>query len=207
MYRPMLKRPPPAGFVVPAQPVEREKPPTGPEWVHEIKHDGYRMIVLKEGENVRFYSRKALDWTARLPAIAAGAALLKAKSFTIDGEAVVVGPDGLTDFEALRRRGAGEIAVLYAFDLIELDGDDLRSLPIETRKATLASLLRKPGALRLSEHIAADGPEVFAHACRLGAEGIVSKRLGSPYRSGPHPAWVKVRNPASIAVQQERSEN
>jgi bifunctional non-homologous end joining protein LigD len=81
----------------------------------------------------------------------------------------------------------------------------LRSLPIETRKATLASLLRKPGALLLSEHIAADGPEVFAHACRLGAEGIVSKRLGSPYRSGPHPAWV--RNPASIAVQRERSEN
>jgi bifunctional non-homologous end joining protein LigD len=83
----------------------------------------------------------------------------------------------------------------------------LRSLPIETRKATLASLLRKPGALLLSEHIAADGPEVFAHACRLGAEGIVSKRLGSPYRSGPHVAWVKVRNPASIAVQRERSEN
>jgi bifunctional non-homologous end joining protein LigD len=97
--------------------------------------------------------------------------------------------------------------VLYAFDLLELDGDDLRNLPIETRKATLASLLRKPGALRLSEHISADGPQVFAHACRLGAEGaIVSKRLGSSYRSGPHAAWVKVRNPASVAVQRERSE-
>jgi bifunctional non-homologous end joining protein LigD len=94
--------------------------------------------------------------------------------------------DGLPGFEALRRRGAGEVAVLYAFDLLELDGDDLRNLPIETRKATLASLLRKPGALRLSEHISADGPQVFAHACRLGAEGIVSKRLGSPYRSGRH---------------------
>jgi bifunctional non-homologous end joining protein LigD len=80
--------------------------------------------------------------------------------------------------------------VLYAFDLLELDGDDLRNLPIETRKATLASLLRKSVALRLSEHIFADGPQVFAHACRLGAEGIVSKRLGSPYRSGPHAAWV-----------------
>jgi bifunctional non-homologous end joining protein LigD len=202
----MLKRHLPAGFVVPAQPVEREKPPTGAEWIHEIKHDGYRMIVRKEGENVRLYSRNAIDWTARLPAIAAGAALLKTKSLTIDGEAVVIGQDGLTDFEALRRRGAGEVAVLYAFDLIELDGDDLRGFAIETRKATLASLLRKPGALRLSEHIAADGPEVFAHACRLGAEGIVSKRLGSPYRSGPHLAWVKVRNPASVGVQRERSE-
>jgi ATP-dependent DNA ligase len=203
----MLKRHLPAGFVVPAQPVEREKPPTGAEWIHEIKHDGYRMIVHKEGENVRLYSRKAIDWSGRLPAIARGASLLKAKSFIIDGEAVVVGPDGLTDFEALRRRGAGDVAVLYAFDLIELDGNDLRSLPIETRKATLASLLRKPGAVRLSEHISADGAEVFAHACRLGAEGIVSKRLGSLYRSGPCPAWVKVRNPASIAVQRERSEN
>jgi bifunctional non-homologous end joining protein LigD len=203
----MLKRSLPSGFIALTQPVERETPPAGAEWVHEIKHDGYRMLVRRDGEHVRLYSRNANDWTARLPAIAAGAALLKAKSFSIDGEAVVIGPNGLTDFEALRRRGAGEIAVLYAFDLLELDGDDLRNLPIETRKATLASLLRKPGRLRLSEHISADGPQVFAHACRLGAEGIVSKRLGSPYRSGPHSAWVKVRNPASIAVQRERSEN
>jgi len=94
----------------------------------------------------------------------------------------------------------------FFFDLIELDGDDLRALPIETRKATLASLLRKSVALRLSEPLSADGPQVFAHACKLGAEGIVSKRLGSPYRSGPHAAWVKVRNPASIAVQRERSQ-
>jgi bifunctional non-homologous end joining protein LigD len=203
----MLKRHLPAGFVVPAQPVEREKPPTGAEWIHEIKHDGYRMIVRKEGENVRLYSRNAIDWTARLPAIAAGAALLKTKSLTIDGEAVVIGQDGLTDFEALRRRGAGEVAVLYAFDLIELDGDDLRGFAIETRKATLASLLRKPGALRLSEHIAADGPEVFAHACRLGAEGIVSKRLGSPYRSGRVDHWLKIKNPAAPAVRREAEED
>ena len=201
----MLKRHLPAGFVVPAQPVEREKPPTGAEWIHEIKHDGYRMIVHKEGENARLYSRKAIDWSGRLPAIARGAALLKAKSVTIDGEAVVVGPDGLTDFEALRRRGAGDVAVFYAFDLIELDGDDLRALPIETRKATLASLLRKPGALRLSEHIVADGLRVFAHACRLGAEGIVSKRLGSSYRSGPCQAWIKCKNPEAVAAQRERA--
>jgi hypothetical protein len=102
IYRPMLQRPLPAGFVVPAQPVEREKPPTGAEWIHEIKHDGYRMLGRKEGENVRLYSRKAIDWSARLPAMS---------------EAVVIGQDGLTDFEALRRRGAREVAVLYAFDL------------------------------------------------------------------------------------------
>jgi ATP-dependent DNA ligase len=91
----------PAGFVVPAQPVEREAPPSGADWVHEIKHDGYRMLVRRDGEHVRLFSRKAIDWTTRLPAIATGAAVLKAQSFTIDGEAVVIGPDGLTDFEAL----------------------------------------------------------------------------------------------------------
>jgi len=203
----MLKRSLPAGFVVPAQPVEQHQPPAGPEWVHEIKHDGYRMIVRRDGDRVRLYSRKAIDWTARLPAIAESAARLGARSFTIDGEAVVIGPDGLTDFEALRRRGAGDMAVLYAFDLMELDGNDMRSLPIETRRATLASLLRNHGAVRFSEHILANGPEVFAHACRLGVEGIVSKRLGSPYRSGPCSTWIKVRNPASIAVQRERSQN
>ena len=175
--------------------------------MHEIKRDGYRMIVRRDGDRVRLYSRKAIDWTARLPAIAESAARLGARSFTIDGEAVVIGPDGLTDFEALRRRGAGDMAVLYAFDLMELDGNDMRSLPIETRRATLASLLRNHGAVRFSEHILANGPEVFAHACRLGVEGIVSKRLGSPYRSGPCSTWIKVRNPASIAVQRERSEN
>ena len=98
----MLKRNLPAGFVVPAQPVEREAPPSGADWVHKIKHDGFRMLVRRDGDSVLLYSRKALDWTARLPAIAAGAALLKAKTFTIDGEAVVIRPDGLTHFEALR---------------------------------------------------------------------------------------------------------
>jgi ATP-dependent DNA ligase len=203
----MLKRRFPAGFIVPAQPVESTRPPAGPDWVHEIKHDGYRLIVRRDGAMVRLWTRKAVDFTDRLPAIAAAAARLKADSFTIDGEAVVIGPDGLTDFEALRRRGADDVAVLYAFDLLVYDGNDLRSVPLETRKATLASLLRKAGVIRLSEHIAAGGPDVFAHACRLGAEGIVSKRLGSRYRSGRCDAWIKVRNPASIAVQRERSEN
>jgi bifunctional non-homologous end joining protein LigD len=102
----------PAGFVVPAQPVQRAAPPSGADWVHEIKHDGYRIIVRRDGERVRLFSRKAIDWTARLPAIAEGARRLKARSFTLDGEAVVVGPNGLTDFEALRRRGSGDVAVL-----------------------------------------------------------------------------------------------
>jgi bifunctional non-homologous end joining protein LigD len=94
----------PAGFVVPAQPVPASRSPSGAEWVHEIKHDGYRIIVRRNGPTVRLYSRNGNDWTARLTAIAAAAECIKAKSFTVDGEAVVLGPDGLSRFEELRRR-------------------------------------------------------------------------------------------------------
>ncbi len=124
----------PAGFVVPAQPVKASKPPSGPDWVHEIKHDGYRLIVRRDGPIVRLYTRNAYDWTVRLPAIAAAAGRIKAKSFTIDGEAVVLGPDGLSRFEELRRRSAAHAAILYAFDLIEHDGEDLRDRPLLNRK-------------------------------------------------------------------------
>jgi bifunctional non-homologous end joining protein LigD len=184
------------------------RPPSGPNWVHEIKHDGYRMIVRRDGPSVRLYSRNAYDWTARLPAIAAAAERIRAKSFTLDGEAVVLGPDGLSRFDDLRRREAARTGVLYAFDLIEQDGEDLRDLPFLDLKAALAGLLRDTNAgILLNEHVVADGTTVFEHACRLGAEGIVSKKVDGTYRSGPGPVWVKVRNPASIAVQRERSEN
>jgi bifunctional non-homologous end joining protein LigD len=197
----------PAGFIFPAQPVLRLKPPAGTDWVHEIKHDGYRMIVHREGAAVRLYSRNAYDWTERLAAIAAAAKLIKTKSFTIDGEAVVLGPDGLSRFDELSRREAARTAILYAFDLIEHDGEDLRNRPFLQRKAALAWLLRDTEAgIQLNEHIAEDGATVFAYACRLGAEGIVSKRVDGTYRSGRSRVWIKVRNPASLAVQRERSE-
>jgi bifunctional non-homologous end joining protein LigD len=197
----------PTGFVIPARPVLASKPPSGPDWVHEIKHDGYRIIVHRDGATVRLYSRNAYDWTARLAAIATAAESIKADSFTIDGEAVVLGPDGLSRFEELQRRTAAHAAILYAFDLIEHDGVDLRKRPFLDRKAALTRLLGgiKAG-IPLNEHVAEDGPTVFAHACRLGAEGIVSKRVDGTYQSGPCRVWIKVRNPASIAVQRERSE-
>jgi bifunctional non-homologous end joining protein LigD len=197
----------PPGFVVPAQPIKASKPPSGPNWVHEIKHDGYRLIVRRDGPTVRLYTRNAYGWTMRLPAIAAAAQRIKAQSFTIDGEAVVLGSDGLSRFNELRRREAAHSAMLYAFDLIEHDGEDMRDLPFLDRKAAVARLVRdmETGIL-LNEHVAGDGPTVFAHACRLGAEGIVSKKVDGTYRSGPCPVWIKVRNPASIAVQRGRSE-
>jgi ATP-dependent DNA ligase len=104
----------PPGFIIPAQPVLASTPPSGPVWVHEIKHDGYRMIVRRDGPSVRLYSRNAYDWTVRLAAISAAAERIKAKSFTIDGEAVVLGRDGLSRFELLRTRAAAHAAILYA---------------------------------------------------------------------------------------------
>src|ERR1700719_350638 len=107
----MQKRRHPVGFIVPAQLVQRNRPPIGPAWVHEVKHDGYRLIVRREGETVRLYTRNGFAWTDRFPAIAAAAAKLDAVSFMIDGEAVVCGPDGLSRFDELRRRESAREAM------------------------------------------------------------------------------------------------
>jgi bifunctional non-homologous end joining protein LigD len=124
--------------------------------------------------------------------IVAGLRKIRAQSFTIDGEAVVLRPDGSCDFFALRGKDGQASAVLVAFDLLDLNGSDLRKLPIEDRRAKLAHLLRsQPDGVIFSEAIAGDGPVVFEHACRLGVEGIVSKRAGSLYRSGRGLAWRK----------------
>jgi bifunctional non-homologous end joining protein LigD len=125
----------------------------------------------------------------------------------MDGEAVACDENGLAVFKWLRRKPSGKHVFLYAFDLLELDGQDLRREPLETRKATLASLLRGslPG-LRLNEHLAHDGESVFRHACKMGLEGIVSKRLGSRYRSGRSKDWLKFKNPAAPAVKREEEE-
>jgi bifunctional non-homologous end joining protein LigD len=132
---------------------------------------------------VRLFTRKGNDWSGRFPAITAAAAKLPAATFTIDGEAVVPGPDGPARFDELRQRASAGAAVLYAFDLVELDGEDLRARPFLERKAALTRLLRGSKAgIVINDHIAEDGPTVFAHACKLGAEGIVSKRVDAPYR-------------------------
>jgi bifunctional non-homologous end joining protein LigD len=173
--------------------------------VHEIKHDGYRLQVRRQGEAVRLFTRRGYDWSGRYPAIAVTAMLLRARSFTLDGEAVVCGPDGVAVFDALHRRGTVTEAMLYAFDLLELDGKDLRSLPLGDRKKRLARLLsgRRLGIV-LSDHTDEDGTTIFLQACRMGLEGIVSKRLSAPYRSGPSRDWIKVKNPDSPAMIRAR---
>jgi bifunctional non-homologous end joining protein LigD len=174
------------GFVDPCIPSRASKPPSGPDWVHEVKHDGYRLIVRRNGEAVRLFTRRGYDWTGRYPAIATAAVKLRARSFTLDGEAVVCGDDGVAVFDALHRHGTVRKAILQAFDLLELDGDDLRPLPLGKRKDCLARLLARvqPG-IAINEHTDENGAVVFLHACKMGLEGIVSKRLSAPYRSGP----------------------
>jgi bifunctional non-homologous end joining protein LigD len=112
----------PSGFVPRCIPTRAIKPPAGTDWVHEIKHDGYRVQVRRDGDAVRLFTRRGYVWTARYPAIAVTAMLLRAKSFTLDGEAVVCGSDGVAIFDALHRRGTVTEAMMYAFDLLDLDG-------------------------------------------------------------------------------------
>jgi bifunctional non-homologous end joining protein LigD len=182
----------PSGFVEPCRPSKATRPPSGPQWVHEIKHDGFRLMVRREGVQVRCFARGGHDWAERFPAIVNAARRLQTRSFLIDGEAVVCRPDGLSDFDALRLGRRAHEVTLAAFDLIELQGDDLRNEPLLRRKQRLAKILaRADGAIVYNEHVDHDGPAVFEHACRLGLEGIVSKRLYSPYRSGPSKCYRK----------------
>jgi bifunctional non-homologous end joining protein LigD len=198
----------PPGFVSPCLPTKASTPPTGEAWLHEIKHDGFRVIARKDGDRVRLYSRPGNDLTDRFSLIVAAMAHLRSRSCIIDGEAVCSDDSGVPSFDRIRYRRHDASVFLYAFDLIELDGDDMRREPLATRKSTLASLIKRatPG-LRLNAHIEADGPTVFAHACKMGLEGIVSKRKASAYRSGPSPDWIKSKNPACEAVRREAEED
>jgi bifunctional non-homologous end joining protein LigD len=181
---------------------------SGPLWIHEIKHDGFRLLVRREGARVRCFTRGGYDWADRFPAIVAAARSIRADAFLLDGEAIVCGPDGRADFEALRSRRRDRDVILFAFDLIELQGADWRQRKLGERKMRLASLLaRRPDAIQFAEHLDDDGALVFTHACRMGLEGIVSKRIDAPYRSGPSKVWLKSKNPASEAVRREREED
>ena len=195
----------PSGFVPPCLPTETPRPPSGELWVHEIKHDGFRVIARKGGAHVRLYSRPGNDLTDRFPLIVEALGGLRSHSVILDGEAVACDDNGFPSFDRLRRRQHDASVFLYAFDLIESNGDDLRRDPLEVRKATLASVLaRASHGLRLNEHIEADGPTVFAHACRMGLEGIVSKRKNSAYASRD---WLKSKNPDCAAVRREAEED
>jgi bifunctional non-homologous end joining protein LigD len=196
------------GHVDPCLPSPAKRPPAGDGWLHEIKHDGFRIMARRDVAGVRLITRNGNDFTARFPLAAEAVRALPALSALIDGEMIVTDGTGLAVFELVRRKRHGSTAVLVAFDLIELDGEDLRRRPIEHRKAKLAKLIRRPRpGIVLNEHYEGDGEIVFQHACKLGCEGIVSKRLGSSYRSGRSPHWLKVKNPAAPALRREAEED
>jgi len=173
----MLLRPPmrpilTAGFVWPCLPTSAAKPPSGSRWLHEVKHDGFRVIARKIDKRVKLYSRSGNDLTYRFPLIVEAMDKLRVQSCAVDGEAVACSEDGLSSFDRICYRQHDASVFMWAFDLIELDGDDLRFDPLETRKSMLATLLlRAPPGLRLNEHIEEeDGSLVFQHACKLGLE-------------------------------------
>jgi bifunctional non-homologous end joining protein LigD len=192
------RRTPPAGFILPCQPFLVARPPAGPGWLHEAKHNGYRIVARKQGECVTLWSRYGADFTDRLLTIAEAVRGLPGENALVDGEAVAFRPDGLSDFGALRTKAGGARACLVAFDLLGLDGEDLRPRSLEERRDKLARLTAGVDGLLFSEAIEGEGEIVFAHACKLGLEGIVSKRAGSLYRSGASRSWLKSKNPGFV---------
>jgi bifunctional non-homologous end joining protein LigD len=198
----------PGGHIKPCLPLPAERPPSGPDWLHEIKHDGFRIMARRDGNGVRLYTRNGYNFASRFPQIVEAVSKLKVRSCLIDGEAIVVDKRGLSAFDLLRSWRHDHAVMLCAFDLIEVDGKDLRSGPIEQRKHVLAEILHpERKAIVFNVHYDYDGATIFKHACALGCEGIVSKRLGSPYRSGRSPHWVKVKNPKAPAVKREADED
>jgi bifunctional non-homologous end joining protein LigD len=185
-------------FVAPQLATLTDAPPAGDNWVHEIKYDGYRAIAAVAGGNVRIYTRTGLDWTDRFRPLVPALSQLPVESALLDGEVAVADKTGKTDFGALQHSLAelhGRGIVYYVFDLLELDGKDLRKEPLTERKEKLAAILKgkKSSPLIYSDHMVGHGADMFKHASDLGLEGIVSKRADAPYRSERTKNWLKVK--------------
>lgn len=184
-------------FVEPSLAVLAPRPPSGEGWLHEIKHDGYRIQARLDGGKVKLLTRKGLDWTKRFPTVTEAVKALPAKAALIDGEIVVQDENGHATFSGLQsdlKAGRHERMVCYAFDLLYLDGSDLRGAALSERKRLLAELLAAATpvfALRYNDHLAQAGGDILVEACRLGLEGIVSKQAALPYVSGRGEHWIK----------------
>ncbi|HEY2388456.1 MAG TPA: non-homologous end-joining DNA ligase [Candidatus Binatia bacterium] len=178
-------------------------PPAGDAWLHELKYDGYRILCRIEDGRARLVSRSGKDWTAHFPEVRDAALALPLRAALLDGEVAVVEKDGRTSFQSLQKAFSGEgreRLVYFVFDLLHLDGDDLSRLALEERKARLAALLasapsaRGPAAIvRFAAHVVGDGPAFYDEVCRVGVEGIVSKRRDLPYAAGRHGGWLKTK--------------
>jgi bifunctional non-homologous end joining protein LigD len=172
--------------------------PAGPNWLHEVKYDGYRIVARKAGEEITLFSRSGLDWTVRFPAIAKALLTLPAESALLDGEVAFVLPSGITDFKSLQEHiDTPNPAIRYfVFDLLSLDGKDLRKKTLRERRALLGRLMSAKGIsnyLVYADYVEGSGPEFFREACEHGLEGIISKRADAPYRSGRGKDWLKIK--------------
>ncbi len=197
--RPSAVASPPA-FIPPQLSTAVEAPPEGARWLHEIKHDGYRLQVRVDLGEVRLFTRSGLEWTDRFASIGREAASLPASSTILDGEVCLVGPDGRASFGGLQdalSRGWDQLLTYYAFDLLWLDGEDLRQLPLERRKALLQGLLSrrrlKDPHIQFCDHLSGAGAALLSECGRLGLEGVVSKLRDAPYTSGRSRNWCKVK--------------
>lgn len=172
-----------------------EQPPRGGDWLHEIKFDGYRLLVRNDGKQVHLMTRGGHDWTARLPGIAREASGW-GRAMLVDGELIAVRADGVSDFGALQARlaeGKDRSLVLQVFDLLHLDGRDLTRCRLDERKALLATELRQGPRIRLSTYLSADAETMRQRACAMGLEGIISKRADAPYTPGRSTSWIKLK--------------
>lgn len=174
-----------------------DTPPEGPDWLHEQKFDGYRILAELDRGAVRLLSRRFKDWTAKFPDVAGAVGKLPAERAVIDGEIAAVLPDGRTSFQALQNARGGGTLAYFVFDLLALDAEDLTAKPLAERKARLEQLVTPvrghEGVVRYSDHVIGSGRAFFARACRRGLEGIVSKRRDSPYLPGRGRAWLKTK--------------
>lgn len=183
-------------FVAPELATLVSEPPAGKDWWHEIKYDGYRAICAVGDGRCRVYTRSGQDWTHKFKGVAAALCKLKVESALLDGEIVAIDADGRTSFQLLQQslKTNGTPLTYYVFDLLQIDGRDLRPEPLRQRKAILRKLLKSPPeAIRYSDEFVGDGNHVFAEACRLGLEGIISKEADKPYVSRRSMSWLKTK--------------
>jgi bifunctional non-homologous end joining protein LigD len=180
------------GFIEPELATPADKVPSGERWLHEIKFDGYRVQVHLRDATVKVFTRRGHDWTHRFRKVAADAWHINAGSAIIDGEVVVPATNGTTDFSVLQNelKGRSKKIVLVAFDLLYLNGYDLRKLPLTERKALLKDLVTGTD-VQFSQSFEVDGREMYQHACKVGLEGVVSKVRDSRYHSGRSHDWLK----------------
>ncbi|MDG4885345.1 ATP-dependent DNA ligase [Mesorhizobium sp. WSM4884] len=186
----------PLSFIPPLMPTLVDRPPEGDRWIHEVKFDGFRSQIVRDDDGVRIFTRRGFDWTAKYRDLSKAAAALNSENAIIDGEIIVLNDAGHSDFGELRKAITRRQHDLYfvAFDLLHLNGHDLRDMPLLDRRDILQAMIPSGARIQFSEALPGTGSAVFHLVEQAGLEGVVSKRKDSVYRSGPSTAWLKAKS-------------